>query len=156
MKMGGVKSRFKRQRSSVKSKRKSIHSQKEEETSGPKVVLFTGYSHKMNLSFALHLAEDPLGKFKVLVTMPSLASSEYLADSRVLNLLNKTLFVLQMEVDSDESVKGVLREIMENDGFIDAVGEFLKYCTFGRLLFSRSRFFPVCLQNRFHLYSLGG
>ncbi|KAM7451061.1 Retinol dehydrogenase 8 [Porites harrisoni] len=119
--MGGVKSRFKRQRSSVKSKRKSIHSQKEEETSGPKVVLFTGYSHKMNLSFALHLAEDPLGKFKVLVTMPSLASSEYLADSRVLNLLNKTLFVLQMDVDSDESVKGVLREIMENDGFIDAV-----------------------------------
>lgn len=148
MKMGGVKSRFKRQRSSVKSKRKSIHSQKEEETSGPKVVLFTGYSHKMNLSFALHLAEDPLGKFKVLVTMPSLASSEYLADSRVLNLLNKTLFVLQMDVDSDESVKGVLREIMENDGFIDAVGEFLKYCTFGRLLFSRARFFPVCLQNR--------
>ena len=56
--------------------------------------------------------------------MPSLASSEYLADSRVLNLLNKTLFVLQMDVDSDESVKGVLREIMENDGFIDAVGEF--------------------------------
>lgn len=156
MKMGGVKSRFKRQRSSVKSKRKSIHSQKEEETSGPKVVLFTGYSHKMNLSFALHLAEDPLGKFKVLVTMPSLASSEYLADSRVLNLLNKTLFVLQMDVDSDESVKGVLREIMENDGFIDAVGEFLKYCTFGRLLFSRERFFPVCLQNRFHLYSLSG
>lgn len=148
MKMGGVKSRFKRQRSSVKSKRKSIHSQKDEETSGPKVVLFTGYSHKMNLSFALHLAEDPLGKFKVLVTMPSLASSEYLADSRVLNLLNKTLFVLQMDVDSDESVKGVLREIMENDGFIDAVGEFLKYCTFGRLLFSRARFFPVCLQNR--------
>lgn len=156
MKMGGVKSRFKRQRSSVKSKRKSIHSQKEEETSGPKVVLFTGYSHKMNLSFALHLAEDPLGKFKVLVTMPSLASSEYLADSRVLNILNKTLFVLQMDVDSDESVRGVLREIMENDGFIDAVGEFLKYCTFGRLLFSRARFFPVCLQNRFHLYSLGG
>ena len=148
MKMGGVKSRFKRQRNSVKAKRKSIHSQKEEETSGPKVVLFTGYSHKMNLSFALHLAEDPLGKFKVLVTMPSLASSEYLADSRVLNLLNKTLFVLQMDVDSDESVKGVLREIMENDGFIDAVGEFLKYCTFGRLLFSRARFFPVCLQNR--------
>lgn len=156
MKMGGVKSRFKRQRSSVKSKRKSIHSQKEEGTSGPKVVLFTGYSHKMNLSFALHLAEDPLGKFKVLVTMPSLASSEYLADSRVLNLLNKTLFVLQMDVDSDESVKGVLREIMENDGFIDAVGEFLKYCTFGRLLFSRARLFPVCLQNQFHLYSLGG
>ena len=146
--MGGVKSRFKRQRSSVKSKRKSIHNQKEEETSGTKVVLFTGYSHKMNLAFALHLAEDPLGKFKVLVTMPSLASSEYLADSRVLNLLNKTLFVLQMDVDSDESVKGVLREIMENDGFIDAVGEFLKYCTFGRLLFSRARFFPVCLQNR--------
>lgn len=153
--MGGVKSRFKRQRSSVKSQRKSIHSQKEEETSGPKVVLFTGYSHKMNLSFALHLAEDPLGKFKVLVTMPSLASSEYLADSRVLNILNKTLFVLQMDVDSDESVKGVLREIMENDGFIDAVGEFLKCCTFGRLSFSRAWFFPVCLQNQFHLYSLG-
>ena len=77
--------------------------------------------------------------------MPSLASSEYLADSRVLNLLNKTLFVLQMDVDSDESVKGVLREIMENDGFIDAVGEFLKYCTFG-LYFRARDFFPCACK----------
>ena len=122
--MGAAKSRFKRKRSSLSSHRKSIPSQKEEEATGPKVVLFTGSSHKMNLSFALPLAEDPLGKFKVLVTMPSLSSSEYLADSRILNILNKTLFVLQMDMDSDESVAGVLREIMENDGFIDAVGEF--------------------------------
>lgn len=78
---------------------------------------------KMNLAFALPFAEDPLSKFKVLVTMPSLSSSEYLADSRVLNLLNKTLFVLQMDIESDESINGVLREIMENDGFIDAVGK---------------------------------
>ena len=78
--------------------------------------------------------------------MPSLASSEYLADSRVLNLLNKTLFVLQMDVDSDESVKGVLREIMENDGFIDAVGEFLrsfKILYIRKTLIFRARdFFP--------------
>ncbi|KAJ7381316.1 Retinol dehydrogenase 8 [Desmophyllum pertusum] len=75
----------------------------------------------MNLAFALPLAEDPLSKFKVLVTMPSLSSSEYLADPRVLNLLNKTLFVLQMDIESDQSINGVLREIMDNDGFIDAV-----------------------------------
>lgn len=55
--------------------------------------------------------------------MPSLSSSEYLADSRTLNLLNKTLFVLQMDIQSEESIKGVLQEIMENDGFIDAIGK---------------------------------
>lgn len=77
----------------------------------------------MNLALALPLAEDPLSKFKVLVTMPSLSSSDYLADSRILNLLNKTLFVLQMDMESDESINGVLREIMDNDGFIDAVGK---------------------------------
>lgn len=119
--MGAARSRFKRKHSSL---RKSI--QKEEEAASPKIILFTGYSHKMNLAFALPLAEDPLSKFKVLVTMPSLSSSEYLADPRVLNLLNKTLFVLQMDIESDQSINGVLREIMDNDGFIDAVGEFYR------------------------------
>lgn len=118
--MGSVKSRFKKQGSSI---RKGIHSHKEEESASPKVVLFTGCSHQMNLSFALPLAEDPRSRYKVLVTMPSLSSSEYLADSRTLNLLNKTLFVLQMDIQSEESIKGVLQEIMENDGFIDAIGK---------------------------------
>ena len=120
-KMGAVKSRFKKQGSSI---RKSIHSRKEEETSGPKIVLFTGCSHKLNLEFAVRLAEDSLSRYKVLLTMPTLSGSDYLADSRILNLMNKTLFVLQMNMESDESINGVLREIMENDGFLDAVGEF--------------------------------
>ncbi|XP_020618501.1 uncharacterized protein LOC110056374 [Orbicella faveolata] len=128
--MGAATSRFKRKHSSF---RKSVH--KEEEAAAPKIVLFTGYSHKMNLAFALPFAEDPLSKFKVLVTMPSLSSSEYLADSRVLNLLNKTLFVLQMDIESDESINGVLREIMENDGFIDAVG--MSFYSFALPYFSR-------------------
>lgn len=117
-KMGAVKSRFKKQGSSI---RKSIHSRKEEETSGPKIVLFTGCSHKLNLEFAVRLAEDSLSRYKVLLTMPTLSGSDYLADSRILNLMNKTLFVLQMNMESDESINGVLREIMENDGFLDAV-----------------------------------
>lgn len=116
--MGSVRSRFKKQGSSIG---KGTQSQEEEESASPKVVLFTGCSHQMNLSFALHLAEDPRSRYKVLVTMPSLSSSEYLADSRTLNLLNKTFFVLQMDIQSEESIKGVLQEIMENDGFIDAV-----------------------------------
>ena len=142
--MGAAKSRFKRKRSSISSHRKSTPSQKEEETTGPKVVLFTGSSHKMNLSFALPLAEDPLGKFKVLVTMPSLSSSEYLADSRILNILNKTLFVLQMDIDSDESIAGVLREIMENDGFIDAVGEFYVLILCARFYVGSVRICKIC------------
>lgn len=75
----------------------------------------------MNLAFALSLAENSLSQYKVLVTMPSLSSSEFLADTRILNLLNKTLFVLQMDMESGESIDRVLREIMDNDGFIDAV-----------------------------------
>lgn len=116
--MGATKSRmvFKRKHASI---RKSV--QIEQEAAAPKIVLFTGHSHRMNLAIALPLAEDPLSSFKVLVTIPSLSSSEYLEDPRVLNVLNKTLFVLPMDFESEESIKGVLREIMDNDGFIDAV-----------------------------------
>ena len=118
-KMGAAKSRLTRKRSLRKSLQKKV------DLTTPKVVLFTGTSNKMNLAFALPLAEDPLSRFKVVVTLPSLSSSEYLADSRILNLLNKTLFVLQLDIESDESTSGVFREILDNEGFLDALGECL-------------------------------
>lgn len=88
----------------------------------PKVVLFTGTSHRLNLEFALTLANDSHSRFKVLVCMPSLAGSDYLGDSRVLQLLNKTLFVLKMDVFEEDSIRNVIREILETDGIIDALG----------------------------------
>ncbi|KXJ20429.1 Retinol dehydrogenase 8 [Exaiptasia diaphana] len=86
-----------------------------------KIVLFTGTSHRQNLEFALPLANDPQCRFKALVCMPSLTGSDYLGDSRVLHLLNKTLFVLQMDVFSEDSIRGVVREILETDGIIDSL-----------------------------------
>ncbi|EDO43518.1 predicted protein, partial [Nematostella vectensis] len=87
----------------------------------PKVVLLTGTSHKLSLEFALTLAHDPFSRFKALVTMPSLSSSEYLGDSRVLNALNRTLFVLQTDVLCEDSIRGAVREILETDGILDAI-----------------------------------
>lgn len=144
--MGATKSRmvFKRKHVSI---RKSVQS--EQEAAAPKIVLFTGHSHRMNLAIALPLAEDPLSSFKVLVTIPSLSSSEYLEDPRVLNVLNKTLFVLPMDFESEESIKGVLREIMDNDGFIDAVGECI-WCLLvvNRAYFSYFDYATICIVRR--------
>lgn len=94
-----------------------------QEEIAPKVVLFAGSSHKLGLALALSLAEDPNSRFKALVTMPSLESNEYLADSRVLSHLNKTIFVLQMDVGSEDSVREVISSILDNDGILDAVGK---------------------------------
>lgn len=111
--MGAAKSRF------TKSKNNDVP--QEEVTT--KVVLFAGSSYKLGLALALSLSEDPHTRFKALVAMPSLESSDYLADSRVLSQLNKTLFVLQMDVNSEDSVKEVISSILDNDGILDAVGE---------------------------------
>ena len=54
--------------------------------------------------------------------MPSRVGSEYLGDPRVLNTLNKTLFVLQLDEFSEDSIRGVVREILETDGILDSLG----------------------------------
>lgn len=86
--MGVVKSCFKRKYYLF---RKSVY--KEEEIVVLKIVFFMGYFYKMNLVFVLFFVEDLFFKFKVLVIMFFFLSSEYLVDFRVLNLLNKILFV---------------------------------------------------------------
>lgn len=112
--MGAIKSRFLSSEGS--------HSRSPNDEFTTKIVLFTGTSHRLNLEFALTLANDAHSRFKVLVCMPSLSGGDYLGDSRVLQLLNKTLFVLQMDVFDEDSIRGVVREILETDGIIDSLG----------------------------------
>lgn len=77
----------------------------------------------MNLVIVLLLVEDLFLSFKVLVIILFFLSSEYLEDLWVLNVFNKMLFVFLMDFELEELIKGVFWEIMDNDGFIDVVGE---------------------------------
>lgn len=87
------------------------------------IVLFTGSSEKMAILYALRLAADTQKRFKVLVAVSSLSSGENLSDTKVLKYLNSTLFMLQMDISSDEDVRSVVERITEEDGYLDAVGK---------------------------------
>ncbi|CAB4038171.1 retinol dehydrogenase 8-like [Paramuricea clavata] len=87
------------------------------------IVLFTGSSEKLAISYGLRLAADPQKRFKVLVAVSSLSSGENLSDTKILKYLNKTLFMLQMDISSQEDVKNVVDRIKEEDGYLDAVGK---------------------------------
>lgn len=90
---------------------------------GQQIVLFTGSSEKMAILYALRLAADTQKRFKVLVAVSSLSSGENLSDTKVLKYLNTTLFMLQMDISSDEDVRSVVKRITEEDGYLDAVGK---------------------------------
>jgi NAD(P)-dependent dehydrogenase (short-subunit alcohol dehydrogenase family) len=87
------------------------------------IVLFTGSSEKLAISYGLRLAADPRKRFKVLVAVSSLSSGENLSDTKILKYLNKTLFMLQMDISSQEDVQNVVDRIKEEDGYLDAVGK---------------------------------
>jgi NAD(P)-dependent dehydrogenase (short-subunit alcohol dehydrogenase family) len=86
-------------------------------------VLFTGSSEKLAIAYALRLAADDQKRFKVLVAVSSLSSGENLSDTKILKYLNTTLFMLQMDISSQEDTQNVVNRIKEEDGYLDAVGK---------------------------------
>lgn len=88
------------------------------------IVLFTGSSEKLAISYASRVALDPLKRFKVLVAVSSLSCGENLNDTRILKCLNKTLFMLKMNVSVTSDTQRVIDEIKEQEGRLDAVGEY--------------------------------
>lgn len=105
-----------------KSLPKRVRHDEIEETGGhQQIILFTGSSEKMAILYALRLAADAQKRFKVLVAVSSLSSGEHLSDTKVLKYLNSTLFMLQMDISSDDDVQSVVERIKEEDGCLDAV-----------------------------------
>lgn len=86
------------------------------------IVLFTGSSEKLAISYALRLASDAQKRFKALVAVSSLSSGENLSDSKVLKYLNTTLFMVQMDISSQGDVQNVVDRITEEEECLDAVG----------------------------------
>ena len=88
----------------------------------PRIVLISGCSTGIGLSTAVRLAKDPEKRFKVYATMRNLAKKGQLEEEGKENL-GDTLIVKQMDVTSDESVKGAVQEVVDNEGKIDVLGK---------------------------------
>ena len=87
------------------------------------VVLISGCSSGIGLATAVHLAKDPEQRFKVYATMRNLKKKDKLEEVGG-ECLNKTLFIKQMDVSSDESVERAVKEIQETDKRIDVLCEY--------------------------------
>ena len=87
------------------------------------VVLISGCSSGIGLATAVHLAQDPEQRFKVYATMRNLKKKDKLEEIGA-ECLNKTLFIKQMDVSSDESVEKAVKEIQEADKRIDVLCEY--------------------------------
>ena len=88
----------------------------------PKVVLISGCSSGIGLATAVHLAKDAEKRFKVYATMRNLAKKGELEEEGK-KYLGDTLFVKELDVCSDESVKTAVKEILEAEGRIDVLCE---------------------------------
>ena len=103
--------------------KRTRQSQGDENDCRQQIVLFTGSSEKLAISYELRLAADDQKRFKVLVAVSSLSSGENLSDTKILKYLNTTLFMLQMDISSQEDTQNVVNRIKEEDGYLDAVGK---------------------------------
>lgn len=110
--MGALKSLPKRTRRSAS----------DEDNHRQQIVLFTGSSEKLAISYALRLASDAQKRFKALVAVSSLSSGENLSDTKILKYLNTTLFMVQMDISSQGDVQNVVDRITEEEEYLDAVG----------------------------------
>ncbi|XP_071483367.1 retinol dehydrogenase 8-like [Diadema antillarum] len=86
----------------------------------PKVTLITGCSSGIGLSTAVKLAQDPNKSFRVYATMRNLAKKEDL-EKAAGSALNDTLFILKLDINEEEQIVSVVKEITERDGRIDVL-----------------------------------
>ena len=98
-----------------------------------RVVLISGCSSGIGLYTALLLAKDPEKRFKVYATMRNLEKKATLEEEGN-EFLGETLIVKQMDVSSDESVSGVVQELMAEEGKIDVLSKYLALSFFNSFL----------------------
>ena len=86
------------------------------------VVIVTGCSSGVGLSTAVLLAKDAEDKFKVYATMRNLSKKGELVE-RGADCIDKTLFVLQMDVCSETSVQAAVKHVLEKEGKVDVLSK---------------------------------
>ena len=96
------------------------------------IVLISGCSSGIGLATAAHLAKDAEKRFKVYATMRNLAKKGQLEEEGK-EQLGDSLIIKQMDVSSDESVKKVVKEVLDTEGKIDVLCKCVKYCFIFRL-----------------------
>ncbi|XP_022080935.1 retinol dehydrogenase 8-like [Acanthaster planci] len=84
----------------------------------PKTVLITGCSTGMGLAAAVMMAKD--ARFKVYATMRNLKSKTDL-EKAAGRTLNKSLFIRELDVTKESTIKSVVGEILKENGRIDVL-----------------------------------
>ena len=86
------------------------------------IVLITGTSSGIGLSAAAMLAKHPGQKFKVYAAMRNPAKKDELV-KKAEGCADKDLFVIQLDVCSDDSVNAAVKQVLDKEGRIDVLGE---------------------------------
>ena len=92
----------------------------------PKIVLISGCSSGIGLATAVLLAKDAEKRFRVYATMRNLAKKGQLEEEGK-EYLGDTLIIKQMDVSSDESVKNAVQEVLDTEGKIDILCEYIVF-----------------------------
>lgn len=87
-----------------------------------RIVLITGCSTGIGLSIAVLLASDEQKRFKVYATMRNLSIKQDLEEAAK-DVLGELLFVKELDVCVEESVKIVVKEILDKEQRIDILGK---------------------------------
>ena len=88
-----------------------------------RVVIITGCSSGIGLDTAVLLAKHVDKKYKVYACMRNLAKKENLVE-KAGDCVDKTLFILEMDVKSEDSVNAAIKQVMGLDGRVDVLSEY--------------------------------
>jgi NAD(P)-dependent dehydrogenase (short-subunit alcohol dehydrogenase family) len=87
-----------------------------------RVVIITGCSSGIGLDTAVLLAKNVDKKYKVYACMRNIAKKDKLIE-KAGDCVDKTLFVLEMDVKSESSVNAAIKHVLDTDGRVDVLGK---------------------------------
>ena len=91
-------------------------------------VVITGCSSGIGLDTAVFLAKNESKKYKVYACMRNLAKKGPLVE-KAGDSLDKTLFILEMDVKSETSVNKAIKHVLDVDGRVDVLSKLFIFVT---------------------------
>ena len=88
-----------------------------------RVVIITGCSTGIGLDTAVFLAKNENKKYKVYACMRNLAKKDKLLE-KAGDCIDKTLFILEMDVKSESSVNAAIKHVLDTDGKVDVLSKY--------------------------------